>query len=431
MLFSFIASIIICFLAIYVWIELYCYKLNFKKISTQVYIILFIVLSLTNYNYNLLAFKMIISILLLGVFNWLIFRRSLRETIIGTIVCEGLFIVSETIFILIINIFIDINNMEMIMGNYFGFSMTNIIIAVISAFIMQFEIVKKFYNWLIKLTSRIGLKQITLITLIVIMSYSLVFFNTYNESDFATILMTNTVLIILYTFITFKMIKAQDSYLSVKSKYVTALGSLKEYEKMLDQYRIMNHENKNQLLTVRSMIVKKEEKITNYIDNIINEKINDDEKLMFETSIIPEGGLRAVVYSKILHMKNNQINFYLNIDRKVRSYDLVDLDDNLVLDICKIISVYLDNAIDEVKDIKDGSVSIKFYVEDNKLCISISNTFDFVELDFIDNRGYTTKSEGHGYGLPLAKKIIDNSKNLYNYREINDNIFTQILKIKV
>ncbi|MDD2435295.1 MAG: GHKL domain-containing protein [Bacilli bacterium] len=309
--------------------------------------------------------------------------------------------------------------------------MTNIIIAVISAFIMQFEIVKKFYNWLIKLTSRIGLKQITLITLIVIMSYSLVFFNTYNESDFATILMTNTVLIILYTFITFKMIKAQDSYLSVKSKYVTALGSLKEYEKMLDQYRIMNHENKNQLLTVRSMIVKKEEKITNYIDNIINEKINDDEKLMFETSIIPEGGLRAVVYSKILHMKNNQINFYLNIDRKVRSYDLVDLDDNLVLDICKIISVYLDNAIDEVKDIKDGSVSIKFYVEDNKLCISISNTFDFVELDFIDNRGYTTKSEGHGYGLPLAKKIIDNSKNLYNYREINDNIFTQILKIKV
>ncbi len=431
MLYSIIGAATLCMVSIYVWYELYGGKINFKKAENYIYFLLLVVCVIVNYNYNELAFKIVTTLLTLGVFNWLIFRRNIRETIIGTIVLELLMIVSETIFAIIIALSIDIDSMEFIMQNYFGVLMTNIIIAMIAVFFMQFNIVKRIYHALTKATSKIGIPQLTLITLFVVMSYNLIFFNTYNKSDFSTILIVNTLLMVLYTFVTFKMVKAQNNYILVNSKYITVLDSLKEYEKMLDQYKIMNHENKNQLLTVRSMIVKKEKKITNYIDTIINEKIKDDEKLMFDTSIIPEGGLRAVVYSKILYMKNNEMEFYLNIDRKVRSFDFVNLGDELIWDICKIVSIYLDNAIDAAKGMIDGNVSIKFYMENEKLCIAIANTFDYINLEQIDSVGYTTKEEGHGYGLPLAKKILEKNHNLSNQRQINDNVFTQVLKITI
>lgn len=49
----------------------------------------------------------------------------------------------------------------------------------------------------------------------------------------------------------------------------------------------------------------------------------------------------------------------------------------------------------------------------------------------MDNPGYTTKENGHGYGLSLVREIIESNDRLSSEREIKDNIFKQILKIKM
>jgi two-component system sensor histidine kinase AgrC len=180
------------------------------------------------------------------------------------------------------------------------------------------------------------------------------------------------------------------------------------------------------------MIVNKEKNIPKYIDTFIEEKQEDDEKLMFQTSIIPAGGLRAVIYTKILNMKKNNIKFFLNIDKKIRAVDFIGLGDKLAYDVCKIISVYLDNAIDAVLPNNQGSISIEFYIEDQYLCIAISNTFISIDIDKIDGIGYTTKSKGHGYGLPLANELISrNNSFIKKERRITDDVFTQVLKINI
>ena len=417
---------------IYVWTTLYKEKLNFKKLRIYIVYISLTISLILNYYYSNMALKIMVLIVLLSAFNWLLFRKNIRETVLSTIMFELIVFIAEAIFSLIVIMCIPQNDLKTIMESFFGILFTNFIISVIICFIIQFDFVKGVYENILNSTNKIKTKQLIILVLFLVMSYNLIFFNTYNQSNFLTVMLVNNFLIIIYAIAIFNMVKNNNKYLEISSKYGTALDCLKEYEKILDQYKVSNHENKNQLLTIRSMIANKEKNIPNFIDTVIDEKIQDDENLMFQTTIIPAGGLRAVIYSKILNMKKNNITFFLNIDKKIRSVDFIGLGDKLAYDVCRIISVYLDNAIDAVLSNKEGSVSIQFYIDDQNLCIAIANTFVTIDVNKIDEMGYTTKTEGHGYGLSLVKQIISkNTTYLKNERKITDNLFTQILKIKI
>ena len=176
----------------------------------------------------------------------------------------------------------------------------------------------------------------------------------------------------------------------------------------------------------------KNKKITNYIDEIIDNKLKDNDKLMLDVLVIPEGGLRGLIYSKLLFMKENNINGNLLVDKKIKAVDLINVEDSLMLDICKVIGVFIDNAIDEVLKLKERNIEIAIYFENKELCIEVSNNYkNQIDIENMGNLGYTTKGENHGYGLALVKEIIQNNKKLINEKKINKNIFSQILKIKM
>ena len=109
-----------------------------------------------------------------------------------------------------------------------------------------------------------------------------------------------------------------------------------------------------------------------------------------------------------------------------------NIDDSTMLDICKIIGVYLDNSIQAVTNLKEKYINIDMYIDGEILVISISNNYGgIIELDKLEESGYTLKGEEHGYGLTLAKEIIESNKKLSNEKRISKDTFTQILKIKM
>ena len=204
---------------------------------------------------------------------------------------------------------------------------------------------------------------------------------------------------------------------------------------MIDQFRVYTHENRNEFYTIRNMLKNgdKREDIIKYIDALIDNKIQDNEKIMKKTAKIPSGGLRATIYSKLCLMDKLKIKYKLNISRDVKTTDLIDLDEELVLKICRILGVFLDNAIEAVKTLKKKEISVEMYILDNKLCVDITNNFKGnLELDKISEAKYTTKGNGHGYGLTLVNQILNEEIGiLENEKSINRDTFTQTLKIKM
>ena len=173
--------------------------------------------------------------------------------------------------------------------------------------------------------------------------------------------------------------------------------------------------------------------VVKYIDKLVDNKIKDNDKIMKKTAKIPKGGLKATIYSKLCLMDKLKIKYNLNISREIRTTDLINLDEDLVLKICKILGVFLDNAIETVKELKKKEVSIEMYTIDNDLCIDITNIFKGkLEIEKLSDAKYTTKGEGHGYGLTLVNKILkEETERLENEKSINRDTFTQTLKIKM
>ena len=138
-------------------------------------------------------------------------------------------------------------------------------------------------------------------------------------------------------------------------------------------------------------------------------------------------GFLSIVLSKELNVCG------MGVDVNLRALELAEENAKLNYDVCRTIGIILDNAIEETIKLnkKEREILISMYVEED-FVIEISNHFiGDVDVDKIFNKGYTTKTEGHGYGLTLLRKIIDNNNRITNQVKIIDNLFTQIIKIKM
>ena len=297
---------------------------------------------------------------------------------------------------------------------------------------MQFIFIKKIYYLFYNNTKS---KEDIVYSLIIIFILVIATAESHMKLPLTLVLVTNVAMAIVFIGIVIMSTKIKENYNKINSKYETSISSLKEYEVMIDKFRVDTHENKNEILTIRNMIRDKNNKedIVKYIDKLVDNKIKDNDKIMKKTAKIPSGGLRATIYSKLCLMEKLKIKYTLNISRDIRTTDLIDLDEDIVLKICKILGVFLDNAIEAVKGLKKKEIAIEMYNIDNELCIDITNNFEGnLDLDKINNMKYTTKGEGHGYGLTLVNKLLEEeSDKLENEKSVNRDTFTQTLKIKM
>ena len=253
------------------------------------------------------------------------------------------------------------------------------------------------------------------------------------EIDFQKVFVINIILVVTYTFILFYAMHEQNENNKCKEENKILINNLNEYEKMLDHQRISNHENKNQLLTIKGMLNKGNKKVIEFIDEIVKEKREDDEVLYTKTKRIPAGGLQGLVYQKMLIMKDKNIQINLNISKKLIGIDFTDEFKTINYDICRIVGVFLDNAIEEVIKAKkkEREILVSMYI-DEYFTIEISNIFfGNVEINRLTEKGYTSKGKGRGYGLSLVERIINKNDRLELETIVVNNIFTQKLKIKM
>lgn len=252
------------------------------------------------------------------------------------------------------------------------------------------------------------------------------------DYDVGIILSTLFIMITVYTIIVIGTINEFYQKNKIQSEYDILLKNLNEYENLLDLQRVTNHENKNQLLVIKGMVDKGESNTSEYINSIIDTQYKDNDAIIYKTNRIPSGGLRGLIYYKILTMKEKKINSNLDVDRSLNELDFDNIPIKTNQELCKIVGVFLDNAIQAVSELKKKVIDIYLKYENDELYIKVSNNYSgIIELDKIDNSGYTTKGKGHGYGLSLVKGIIRENACFKNDREIHGKMFSQIIRLKI
>lgn len=412
-----------------IWNNLQDKKINHKNSNLYLFIIAFPIFLVLNYNISSSMIKFLSVTLAMFISIELLYKTSLRLSMLMALYIQIINIISELVFSILLILLFDFR-----IGEYTSLQIlsANIFVSVFSVLLIKTKICKNIFKNLVDVTSKIRLRTLLVMALSIIIITNMYLAITYYSYDPLYYIVINTLSIYIVMLITYFLAKKENDYIKVSNKYNIMLKSLKEYETMLDQYRISNHENKNQLLTVRNMLPDGDIETRNYIDKIVQNNLKDNNNIMIKVSKIPSGGLKGLIYSKLLVMKEKKINYSLNISRGVSTIDLIKLDDNVVLDICKIIGVYLDNSIEAVEGLNEKSISIEMYMQDENLIIRISNNYEgLLDINKIDEKGYTSKGSGHGYGLPLTKELINNNSRLSNNKSISGNIFSQELVIKI
>lgn len=424
-----VMGVIIISTILYVWSHLLNRKLEIKTLKFWIVFIGLIIITVLNY-YMVNNFIRIASITIILMLSCsYLFKENIKIGVVTGLTSQLLFMIAETIFAIIISLLFGFSG-DFIENTQFGTILSNAAIAVIVILLSEFGYVKSLHHFFLRITRNIENSHLIVMILIFMVGLNIFSATAYYQLDFKMMLIFNVATMMIYFVIIISSIKNRHDYIEVYGKYNTTLSSLKEYEDILNKYRVSNHENRNQLMTIRNMIKNNEKNIPEYIDTLAENKLQDNEKFMIETAVIPEGGLRGLIYSKMLLMNDKGIQFELNVDKTIRTVELIELGDQTLFDICRIIGVFLDNAIEAVEDLEEKFVDLEMSIEKKKLYISITNNYkDRIDLEHMEEDGFTTKGKGHGHGLTLVKQLIENNPSLKNEKEITRDEFTQRLII--
>ena len=403
-------------------------KVNLKNKNVYIGIIMFVFFNLLNYIYVDGFVRFLMSSIILVISSNIIFKENITKVFSVVIFQQVIYFLSELIFfIVILKLNTDISKFK----SGFGLIFSNVIIDIFSILIYSLPFLKKFLKLAIVHVSKLNILYRYSILLIFVITLNVLLMSMYAEIGNRRLLIINMIFIFVYVIIIFHSIFEKSENIRFKEQNKMLIDNLNEYEKMLDYQRVNNHENKNQLLVIQGMIDKTNTKALEYLDEVIKEKREDDEGIYTSASIIPQGGLQGLVYQKMLKMKENNITINLKVERKVRKINLDNLPSKTNYDLCRAVGIIIDNAIEENLNLKEREILICMYILDEYLVIEVSNKCSVIpDMTRLDEKGYTTKSNGHGYGLSLLKEIVDSNKNIINERSINKDIFTQIIKIK-
>ena len=417
---------------IYIISKLLNKSFNFNNPKNYIFVVLLIVVNVANFLYFDDLVRIVVSTIFISIANYLIFNETLNRTVVSTITEQLLMFISEIIYAVCIIKLLDVNGNSLI-SEYYGTLISVLFISAIAIILINVKIIKKFLLKIVNGSNKLKSSYLTASALLLILIMNILLVTVYHDVNIETIILVNFVFIIMCACILYKNLVDGSNIVKMQVENKALLNNLEEYEKMLDYQRVANHENKNQLLVVRSLLKENENSdALNYVNEVLDDKKDDNDVLFGRAKKIPSGGLQGIVYQKMLVMNDKNIKPILDVSNSVKKFKFENLDTKLNYDICRIIGVFLDNAIEETEKLDEREIMLSMHEQNNDLVIEISNKFKNVpDLERLEEKGYSTKGKGHGYGLSLVNDIVNNNNQIINEKGITRNIFTQKLIIKM
>ncbi len=399
---------------------------NVKLLNLETIIILsiLVIIQMCLYRIQFTATYTIMVFLL----NIIIYKKIFKITIEESIICCGILMIimffSDLAISLLFRIFV---TAEQIRTNSNILLLANILISILSVSLINVKIIKnqvqKFYN------SIIGKKVITntIFFLFLVIGFSYLAYNIINSKTYDLTYFTNSIVMIVFVIVTYIFIKSKNNYNKLMDEYDNLFKYVQNFEEWIEKEQLNRHEYKNQLAVLRD--ITKENKTKKKIDEILEDNINIEGEIVNQLKALPKGGLKGLMYYKLVIAQKNKIDLTIDVSIKKRSI-LNKLSEKQIRDLCKLIGIYFDNAIEAAKETKKKNVLIEIYELKDKINIVFSNTFrknnNFSKRN---EKGISSKGKGRGNGLYFAKKIINKNNWLEEKQEVIDKYYIQKISI--
>ena len=304
----------------------------------------------------------------------------------------------------------------------------NILVASLSIFLTNIKAFKELFQ---KFSNKINYDEsfskiiFALLTVFVIgvLYYNVTTIFKLNLAYTITIIALAVFLILYYFYI-----EQQAKYEKLNNEYDTLFNYVQNFENWIDDEQMYRHELKNNLSIIRSMT--KNKKIIEKIDEMLKFSIIIDEQAIEDLRNIPKGGLKGLIYYKVALAKNKKVKMVVEVSPKVKRL-LKRLSESHLRQLCIVLGIYLDNALEAAEETKKTQVTLEVYEVRGDINFTISNTYkDLISLKDMKRKSFTTKGENHGKGLYYVGKILKKEKWIETDQIFLNNYFIQKISIK-
>lgn len=308
--------------------------------------------------------------------------------------------------------------------------------------ILTFIFVKLFtinLNNFTKQQSSVIYKLLLFISIFILIFYNFLGINSVIKSDdiplYYMSISVITFFFILFIFISSSLLKnlhikieveAEKQKLEQQKKYIEAL------ERNNNEIRKFKHDFNNIILGLEGYITSNEVnniKLRDYFYNNIkdlNTKIELDNIVLSHLNNIKILSIKNLLTNKIISAQNNDFKVDICIEDEIDDFYVNEMQ------LSRILGIFFDNSLEAGLDLEHNRFIELIILKANKtIVIQITNSFknNDLDVDKINESGYSTKGENRGIGLSSANDIISKHNMILNTR-IEDNLFKQILTIE-
>lgn len=373
--------------------------------------------------------KSIMNFIMNTILFLYVYKISVSKSIFMSFIHALLLLATKVICFIILIYLLKLDN-STISNVFAGSILSNVVVC--TFFIVLLVILRKPLQKLFayEISSNIKIAIFSTLSIICVWIFFYIGFSNLENNN---ALLVSVFGMLVFLAILFSLVKQKIDNNKITEKYDSLIEFMNSYEEKIDELRIQSHENKNQLLNIKSKIIDKDKNknIIEYIDSILNEKVQLDKGKYSKLKYLPSNGFKGMFYYKISKAEELGIKISINISAGIKKSVLHNMNAEDYKQLCRIIGVYLDNAIEASAISNEKLLGIEIYLNNNDVEIIISNSYlGEVDIKNVNEKGYSTKGKSHGYGLSLVKNILENSNIFSSETTTCNGIYTQKLNIK-
>ncbi len=241
-----------------------------------------------------------------------------------------------------------------------------------------------------------------------------------------SIILVNVAIMWLYLILSL-YINFTNSALALKEQqYDQQQDYIRTIDSLINDFRRLKHSYSNTIYGFFGYIQENDlEGLKAYYTEVADEAKRMDSNLLLALQRIKVYAVFGLLWNKINEAEGRGIEVGIRVTNEVRKVGMK------LTDLCEVLGIYLDNAIDAAAASKDKKMIMTLTDDEGYLTISVENTYEgTVDVKEIQKKGYSTKGKERGFGLAITNQILSGYTNILHNTFVEDGIFKQELVIK-